>query len=252
MSAVTCISHSWHSVLLDLLSESNTLDFVSPFITVPAVRPIVEGNLDVRGITVLTPPRFLRGASDIKALELLVDRGARLRSLASLHAKLFIFDDKAVVTSANLTEGGLRRNIEYGVLIHEGEAFQKVKSDFERLFKKAHEIKPESLLVIKRIIENTPAEMKDLITKVTEEILPDKQAVIQSLAGWTRHVYEVVLKLSKEEFELQDLYRYRNHFSKLYPDNKHIEDKIRQTLQFLRDDGLVVFLEPGRYRRITG
>ncbi|MGO9588076.1 MAG: hypothetical protein ACLP2Y_18010 [Limisphaerales bacterium] len=34
----------------------------------------------------------------------------------------------------------------------------------------------------------------------------------------------------------------------LHPDNRHVRDKIRQQLQVLRDTGLLIHVESGRWR----
>ena len=44
-------------------------------------------------------------------------------------------------------------------------------------------------------------------------------------------------KLKKTEFILQDVYAFDKILSKKHSENKHIKDKIRQQLQFLRDKG---------------
>ena len=52
--------------------------------------------------------------------------------LPSLHAKVFIADDKrAIITSGNLTDGGLRKNCEYGVSISSPRLVREVRLDFE-------------------------------------------------------------------------------------------------------------------------
>lgn len=52
--------------------------------------------------------------------------------LPSLHAKVFIADDKrAIVTSGNLTDGGLRKNCEYGVAIGAAQIVDEIRRDFE-------------------------------------------------------------------------------------------------------------------------
>ena len=66
--------------------------------------------------------------------------------------------------------------------------------------------------------------------------------------GWTLHVLNTVQKLGKEEFSLQEVYAYKDELGRLHPSNQHIEDKIRQQLQRLRDMGFVKFLGRGRYR----
>ncbi len=52
--------------------------------------------------------------------------------LPSLHAKVFVADSKcAIVTSGNLTDGGLRRNCEYGVSIRAPRLVREIRQDFE-------------------------------------------------------------------------------------------------------------------------
>lgn len=54
-----------------------------------------------------------------------------------------------------------------------------------------------------------------------------------------------------EDFNLSEVYRYEAHFSKLYPNNQHVRDKLRQVLQHLRDEGTIKFVDDqGTYRRI--
>lgn len=71
--------------------------------------------------------------------------------------------------------------------------------------------------------------------------------------GWKNEVYTIVQKICviDQTFNLSDLYEHENYFETLYPNNSHITDKIRQTLQYLRDDGVVEFLDDnGNYKRI--
>jgi hypothetical protein len=52
--------------------------------------------------------------------------------MPSLHAKVFVADSKqAIVTSGNLTDGGLRNNCEYGVSIRAPRLVSEVRRDFE-------------------------------------------------------------------------------------------------------------------------
>jgi len=53
-----------------------------------------------------------------------------ISSLERLHAKVYIVDELfAVITSANLTNGGLRSNFEYGVTIDDPETIKTIKRD---------------------------------------------------------------------------------------------------------------------------
>ena len=53
-----------------------------------------------------------------------------------------------------------------------------------------------------------------------------------------------------QTFTLAEIYPFETHFRRLYPTNSHIPDKLRQTMQHLRDEGLVEFVDDmGTYRR---
>jgi type II restriction enzyme len=66
--------------------------------------------------------------------------------------------------------------------------------------------------------------------------------------GWTLDVLTAVRSLGKPEFTNEDAYTLTTHLEKLHPGNRHIRDKIRQQLQLLRDAGLLLHLQPGRWQ----
>ena len=69
--------------------------------------------------------------------------------------------------------------------------------------------------------------------------------------GWLMDVLNCINKISTECFTLEDIYRFIPELEKKHPDNKHIEEKIRQQLQFLRDKNFLEFLSKrGTYRKI--
>jgi type II restriction enzyme len=65
---------------------------------------------------------------------------------------------------------------------------------------------------------------------------------------WLLDIMLCVDKLDKKEFTLDEVYAFENDLSQLHPENKHIKDKIRQQLQFLRDKGYLEFINRGSYR----
>ncbi|MDY0277549.1 MAG: GIY-YIG nuclease family protein [Acholeplasma sp.] len=72
-----------------------------------------------------------------------------------------------------------------------------------------------------------------------------------NLRGWNFIVYTLIINNFKNhEFSLQELYQYEEYFRLVYPSNFHIKDKLRQTLQNLRDKGLLIFLSQGNYQMI--
>lgn len=68
------------------------------------------------------------------------------------------------------------------------------------------------------------------------------------LRGWTSDVLKCIEDLKKEEFSLEDVYQKKDYLKELHPDNLHVEAKIRQQLQVLRDNKIIDFLTKGRYK----
>jgi hypothetical protein len=83
-------------------------------------------------VTDLSPLNICQGATDPDALKLLCGLSHRLSlcHLPRLHAKVYVADTNvAIVTSANLTIGGLRRNREYGVELSSPKIVRRVRHD---------------------------------------------------------------------------------------------------------------------------
>jgi type II restriction enzyme len=68
-----------------------------------------------------------------------------------------------------------------------------------------------------------------------------------SLRGWTVDVLNVIRRLGKPEFSLQELYAFEGVLGEAHPGNHNVRPKIRQQLQVLRDLGLLEFSSPGKY-----
>jgi type II restriction enzyme len=65
--------------------------------------------------------------------------------------------------------------------------------------------------------------------------------------GWILDIMNCIDSLNKKEFSLTDVYKFEPELKKIYPENKHIKDKIRQQLQILRDKKYLDFIGSGRY-----
>lgn len=78
-------------------------------------------------------------------------------------------------------------------------------------------------------------------TAFLQEIRPEGR-------GWLLEVLKCIETIGHAEFEISDVYAFEAHMQRLYPDNQHVREKLRQQLQVLRDKGLLEFLGRGRYR----
>ncbi|MFQ5735660.1 MAG: DpnI domain-containing protein [Thermodesulfobacteriota bacterium] len=76
------------------------------------------------------------------------------------------------------------------------------------------------------------------------KFLSDKSYDIR---GWTADVLKALREMGKKNFTLKEAYALESSLRVLHPDNKHIQAKIRQQLQILRDRGVLRFLGNGRY-----
>lgn len=85
------------------------------------------------------------------------------------------------------------------------------------------------------------------VRKAYERVRPFEKLNIEK-RGWTLDVLNVVRSLGKRDFELPEVYAHANELAKLHPQNHHINPKIRQQLQVLRDLNFLEFLGAGSYR----
>lgn len=69
--------------------------------------------------------------------------------------------------------------------------------------------------------------------------------------GWLFDVLNCVDKISNDRFSLEDMYKFERLLKIIHPQNNNIKDKIRQQLQFLRDRGIIEFIDnQGHYKKI--
>lgn len=97
-------------------------------------------------------------------------------------------------------------------------------------------------------VKNQQIEPKENVIANWQKTLFLREEKEISAKGWLLDVMRCVDKLGKKEFTLDEIYAFENELALLHPENRHIKDKIRQQLQFLRDKGYLEFVESGKYR----
>lgn len=88
---------------------------------------------------------------------------------------------------------------------------------------------------------------KDVLEKWQKTVFL-KQIKKADAKGWILDIMNCIDALNKKEFSLQDIYSFESDLKIIHPDNKHIKDKIRQQLQFLRNKNYLDFIGQGRYK----
>lgn len=112
-----------------LAQAKSSIWIASPWIKSSALSCLDKSlarRCEIRVISAARLRDFLEQTSDIKAFQDLLSLGADIRLIENLHAKVYVIDnERAIITSANLTNGGLQKNIEIGICI-EGEQLKEI------------------------------------------------------------------------------------------------------------------------------
>ena len=96
-------------------------------------------------------------------------------------------------------------------------------------------------------IKNKQIRTKNKVLHDWRKTLFLRETKKSELRGWILDVMKCIDKLGKKEFTLNEMYSFKDILAQKYVNNKHIKDKIRQQLQFLRDKGYLEFIGHGRY-----
>lgn len=214
-------------------------------------------------------------AEALRALQAREEAGSRVRlycysepgeTSGTYHPKLYLFEKEAGITgiigSSNLTEGGLRSNVEVNVALDfdtESEEASALRGIYSQLKHQPTRFAPDGdyISAYEQTLRRATAQaqraelddqVREAVTSVRrrERILPTPLAPGCVLGGWQKLVYQ---KLPLGEFRSSDLYQYAAEFHEFYPDNSNIEAKIRQILQRLRGVGLVRYLGGTRWEK---
>ena len=127
---------NWYDKFLDEIAQTQKLRIVAPFVKEQIVRKIQE-NFDFKNLELITRFNlrdFASNVSDLKSLKFSVENNANVFGVKQLHSKIYIFDDRsAIITSANLTYGGLVSNYECGILITDKKTIRDIQKHFDEL-----------------------------------------------------------------------------------------------------------------------
>ena len=123
-----------------IASAERRLYLVAPFISRPPLEQIAEilqRRQQPPAVQILTrfhASSLSSGSLDAAALAQFADSlpATLVLSQPHLHAKIYLADEHAaIITSANLTQGGLKRNWEYSVWLEEPTTLRQVRADID-------------------------------------------------------------------------------------------------------------------------
>ena len=192
---------------------------------------------------------------------------ASLTPAGIYHPKLYLFkvdqDATCIIGSSNLTEGGLKKNVEVNAIIEgttSDEAISDAYNTYNRLkFHPKRVVPDEEFLNLYRQLCQTEASlqarassdanMRGLVKAFNQKTQSMRRpaASERDLLGWLELVYR---NLPAGDFTNEQVYGFEEAFQRHYPDNLNIRAKVRQQLQVLRDMGMIEHMGTGRWRKI--
>jgi phosphatidylserine/phosphatidylglycerophosphate/cardiolipin synthase-like enzyme len=150
-----------------------------------SLMPVAKSEIEITLITDLSPANISQNSTDPEAIQWLRDKVSHFKvfHLPNLHAKVYLVDQHAgIITSGNLTQGGLSRNFECGVLLSEANILESIRLGISNYAKLGSPISSECLDKIcnltKALKENC-VHQKDSIPKKLVQEFEDLLTVVQ-------------------------------------------------------------------------
>jgi hypothetical protein len=259
------ITTPWKNELLELVSNSTkSIKITSPFVKENICNEVLSKKQIQTKFELITSfklPNFHSGSLDLSALDRIIEANGTVKNYSKLHSKIYLFDDKKVIiTSGNLTNGGLINNYEYGIYSDDKIFVSKVVLDFESISKNENTgvVKKSDINTVREILSKLPKAISQKLPKYAIETPEERfdtveipnNSITSSLNGWKLEVFKCVNSIPNQFFSLKEVNEFENNLKKKYPSNTRVKDKIRQQLQFLRDLGLIEFLGNGQYKKL--
>jgi len=274
------VSRDMISVLSPAIEQSKDVRIAVAFVSrrglamiEPAIRSAVQAGAHLEFLVGLdmrsTEPEALQTLYDLSCKSATVGLYcyASLGPAAIYHPKLYLLrhdnEVTSIIGSSNLTEGGLKKNVEVNVVIESNirdEVISDVYSTYNRLKFHPKRVLPDSefLTLYAQLYEREKGQRqksardqsaRDLMKTFNEKASSLRHPIPtrRDLVGWLELVYD---SLPDGEFTNQQVYEYEQIFQQYYPENRNIRAKIRQQLQVLRDMGLIEHLGTARWRKV--
>lgn len=270
----------WHYNLGSLISESKEEIFISsPYVTqtgVDFVLKHISKDFKVNGkltfLTNLSPSNIIQGSNSPSIFKSFSNEinNLNLWHLPKLHAKVYIADNiKSIVTSGNLTNGGLFSNFEYGIQINNAQETEVIYQDINQYCQLGSLIDYQTLnslidvsnKIVKTVGQKDIAisnEINSLLESVQNELTKDRLNV-----GAIHNVFSktllYVLKRTPNGLKTEEIH---NEIQEIHPDlcdnkidriidgksfGKKWKHAVRTSQQHLKKNGQIV-LENDKWR----
>ena len=255
---IEIITNPFYETFMELCTKSQqSIRLCAPYIKSDVVADILASKQDGVPIDMITKVNlrdYHSKVSDLEALRFTLLGGGRVYNCSNLHAKAYIFDDKlCVISSANLTIFGLRRNAECGVLTDNARVVNEVLTFYNGVVNRddVGRISEQNIEEISDLLSRIPPAPPIVYPRMDLSVPSDENlnAISEGLSGWKRNVF-LSLGQFDETFTTTEVSILAQQLGEKYPKNNYREAKVRQVLQQLRDLGLIEFTSPGIYKKL--
>jgi hypothetical protein len=251
------VNTAWDDFLFQQIAECRqNIRIATPGLSSGHVQQILDAKRKEVSLEVATGfgiKEFYFGKTDLDAVEKLVENKDTITGVPGLEALFAVFDnERSYVSSGGLVAEGPGSTKSYNVLIDNPYISKQLSTDFDMLIKSepAHLFSINVIQEYREIIRQLKNNEKGQKTSQTNTSTPFEVLDSLDLRGWTLDVLEVVLKMKNSTFRLSEVYEYVEKLQTAHPLNNHVQAKIRQQLQVLRDLKLLDFLDQrGTYRK---
>lgn len=190
MQEIVALQKHWKSHLAELLSDAKSdVLITAPYIT-QAGTAFVQQNLSesvrldgrLTILTDLSPVNVAQGSTDPNALLGFFQMAPQVQifHLPRLHAKVYVADaERAVVTSGNLTAGGLNINYEYGLDVTHLATVEAVRYDLSQYTQLGVKVSEDELSLYSQIAEEVKATYQQQQKAVTKSARKSFEEALQ-------------------------------------------------------------------------
>lgn len=178
-------------------------------------------------LTNLSPRCICQGSTDPNALKRLAEKTKTLKlyHLPKLHSKIYLRDEgEAIITSGNLTGGGLYYNFEYGISLNDTKIVSIIKKDILSYSELGAKIDYQDLVTYckasKEVKDIYVRKEKSLTKKFREALQKANDTLIRaSLAeGALHNVFEKTIKYLLKKNGPLTTHRLHNLIEEIHPD----------------------------------
>ena len=249
---IQLLGRGWRSELAGIASVARrSVVIAAPFIKYEEAAwlcSLLHEGVDVLTLANIDAEAVSTAALDLAALRCLkeVSYSSKLIALSTLHAKVFVADEKAaIVTSGNLTRSALDSNLEYGVLLDDPKLVQKVCDD---------------MLSFARLGSPVDLETIDELTKLEDELRQARSDVIKEATQGARQRFDYVMRQARPAMVSAQVGDRTAHavfgeaiqfvLAKGPQTTKTIQLEVQHLLPELCDDSEILMIKGERYGRV--